>query len=80
MSCGSAPVNPNESGSHAVSQRLPKRVSKYRCPKRNWRTSASPDGMLESFSTHEPPTGWKRPSRTFSLTRSNRVGYCYIFK
>jgi len=74
---GKAPVRPKESGSHAVSHLFPNFVSKNRWPKRNWRTRLSPDGILESFSTHEPPIGWNLPSRTFSFTRSKRGGYSY---
>ena len=73
-SWGSAPVNPNESGSHPVSHRFPNRDSKYCWPNIIWRTSASPDGMLASCSTHEPPTGWNCPERTFSLTRAKSAG------
>lgn len=32
---------------------------------------------MESFSTHEPPTGWNLPSLIFSLTRSKSGGYSY---
>jgi hypothetical protein len=30
--------------------------------------------MLQSGSTHQPPTTWKRPPETCSLIRSNRAG------
>jgi hypothetical protein len=40
----------------------------------NWRTSASPPGMLVSDSTHMPPTGTNRPSATRAFTRSNSSG------
>lgn len=48
INCGNAPVNPNESGNHAVSHRIPKRDSKKRWPKIIWRARASPEGMFAS--------------------------------
>ena len=77
ISWGKAPDIPNESGKNEVSHLFPNFVSKYRWPNKNWRTMDSPEGILQSLSTHEPPTGWNLPSRIFSLTRSKRAGYSY---
>jgi len=43
---------------------IPSFSRRYRCPYRAWRTNDSPAGMLQSGSTHQPPTTWKRPSAT----------------
>jgi hypothetical protein len=74
ISCGSAPVKPNESGNHATSHLFPNCSSKYRCPNTICRTNASPEGIFASFSTHEPPIGWKEPLRTCCFTRSKSGG------
>ena len=77
ISWGKAPDIPKESGKNEVSHLFPNLVSKYRWPNKNWRIRDSPDGILQSLSTHEPPTGWNLPSRTFSFTRLKRDGYNY---
>lgn len=65
INCGNAPVNPKLSGNHAVSHLTPNLLSKYLCPYKNCLTSASPLGILLSFSTQLPPTTWNFPSLTF---------------
>ena len=79
ISWGKAPDIPKESGRNEVSHLFPNLVSKYRWPNKNWRIMDSPDGILQSLSTHEPPTAWNLPSRIFSFTRSKRDGYNYQF-
>ena len=53
----------------------PKRSRYQRWPCTIWRTSDSPEGTLQSASTHMPPTGWNWPAATRSRMRSNRAGY-----
>ena len=74
INCGYEPVKPKLSGSHAVSHRTPNLVWKYRWPNVIWRMSDSPDGILPSFSTQDPPIGWKACEATLSLTRENSLG------
>jgi hypothetical protein len=67
--------NPNPSGSHASRHSWPNRLRYQRWPWTIWRTSDSPEGTLQSGSTHMPPTGWNWPVATRSRMRANSVGY-----
>ena len=72
--CGSCPAYPNASGLQNSRCLRPSSRSNQRCPWRNWRTSDSPDGRLQSGSTQLPPTGTNCPASTFSRMRSQRSG------
>jgi hypothetical protein len=51
---------------------------KKRCPYRNWRTSASPEGRLQSGSTHEPPAGNELPDLTFCFDALIQAGVHFL--
>ena len=60
--CGSAAEYPNTSGSQRSVVSRPNSSRKNRLPCTIWRTSDSPDGMLQSASTHMLPIGSNRPA------------------
>ena len=74
MICGRAAEYPKVSGSHASWQSTPNSARKKLLPSRNCRAMASPPGMLESDSTHIPPTGTNWPARTLSRMRPKSSG------
>ena len=74
ISWGKAPVNPNVSGNQAVLDLFPNLLSKNLCPKIICLASASPLGILVSFSTQDPPIGWNSPDLILALTRAKRGG------
>ena len=72
--CGRAAEYPNESGSQTPRHRTPSSASIQETPSTSWRTIDSPPGSMVSDSTHMPPTGTNRPSRTAATMRSNSSG------
>src|SRR5688572_20672918 len=74
MICGSWPLYPNTSGFQNSSHRLPNSRSKNRWPNKNWRQSDPPDGILQSGSIHDPPTGTNWPAATNFLIRAYKSG------
>ena len=73
-SCGSAAVNPKQSGIQQTVWYAPKRRRNQRCPYSSWRTSDSPAGMLQSGSTHIPPIGSSRRVAASAPSRSSSSG------
>src|SRR5699024_659974 len=60
--CGSAQLYPNISGNQRYSVSFPNSSRKKLDPNNNWRTNDSPDGILQSASSHIPPSASQRPS------------------
>jgi hypothetical protein len=60
--CGRLAAYPNTSGSQRLSVSTPSSSRKKRRPWTIWRISDSPEGTLQSASTHMLPTTSKRPS------------------
>ncbi len=59
-------------------QRRPSSRSKKRWPCRNWRTSDSPDGRLQSGSTQLPPTGTNWPRSTVGADARPQLGVALL--
>ncbi len=74
MIWGSAAEYPKTSGSQTSSVSTPSSSRKNRLPNTIWRTRDSPEGMLQSASTHMLPVGSMRPSATRLRMRSKSAG------
>ena len=71
--CGIVALWPNESRFAPVVAVIPN-VEQVALPVERLPDERLPAGMLQSGSTHQPPTIWKRPSATCSLIRCSSSG------
>ncbi len=75
---GSDPGYPKTSGSQQPRGRFPNSAWKKAMPCRTWRINDSPEGTLQSASTHMPPVHSQRPDLIQPRISSYSDGKCFL--